>query len=49
MSDLDQYMDHAAELQLEVNRLSREVWALALAGLALALTVTLMGWQLWAR
>jgi hypothetical protein len=47
MTDLGQVIDHAAELQREIDRLSSEVMTLALAGVALALVCALMGWRLW--
>ena len=47
MSELDQLVDHAAELQRELDRLSSEVMTLALAGVALALVCAVMGWRLW--
>ena len=47
MSELDQLVDHAAELQRELDRLSSEILALALAGVALAIVCAIMGWRLW--
>lgn len=47
MTRLEALIDHAAELQQDVDRLNAELVTLALAGLALALLVALMGWQIW--
>jgi hypothetical protein len=44
---LGAFMDHAAALQRDVDRLSQEVLALALAGVCLAIVCLTMGWRLW--
>lgn len=47
MSGMDQIIDHAAELQRQVDELDRQVYALALVGIALAIAVTIMAVRLW--
>jgi len=46
-SQFETFMDHAADLQREVDRLGDELLMIALAGLALAVACMIMGWQLW--
>jgi hypothetical protein len=47
MSDLGQLVDHAADLQRQVDRLWTDVLLLWVALLALAVAVTLQMWQRW--
>lgn len=44
---LGAFMDNAAALRRDVDRHSRELVTVALAGVALAIACVLMGWQLW--
>lgn len=46
-SQIEVLIDHAAALQREVERLNEEVLTLALAGMALALALMMMGVKLW--
>jgi hypothetical protein len=47
LSSLDQLVDHAAELQRQVDRLWTDVMLLWVALLALAVAITLQMWQEW--
>jgi hypothetical protein len=47
MADLGPFMDKAAELHTEIERLNEEVLILALAGLGLAIALTIVSWKLW--
>jgi hypothetical protein len=47
MSDLGQLVDHAAQLQRQVDRLWTELLLVWLAVLALAALLTIQGWQTW--
>jgi hypothetical protein len=47
MSDLGQLVDHAADLQRQVDKLWTDVMLLWVALLALAVAVTLQMWRAW--
>jgi hypothetical protein len=47
MSDLGQLVDHAADLQRQVDRLWTDVLLLWVALLALTVAVTLQMWRAW--
>jgi len=49
MSETDQLIDHAAALQRDIDRLSRELLTLALGLIALTVACALMGWELWSE
>lgn len=47
MDRVDTLIDHNAALQRQLDQLSHELAALALAGLALCTVCLILGWQVW--